>query len=280
MSVLLASLVAVVGLWYSVVQVRQELVISKEGQLTSRYTAAVANLGEDKMDVRLGGIYALQRIMQDSPRDHPTIGNVLAAYVRTHAAEPPAKGQGIPADIHAALTILADRDATHDQDFRLDLRSAQLPRAELASHDPAQGGSLADGAALADADLTRANLTRAFLFGANLARANLTEANLTRATLSSTNLSRAILSDADLTGVNLAAAELTDTGLDSANLTGADMRNTDMRGAYLTGADLTDAYLIDASLRGANLTGAENLTRMQVDSARTDGKTRLPAGLS
>ncbi|WP_371621563.1 hypothetical protein OG245_00620 [Streptomyces sp. NBC_01116] len=44
----------------------------KEGQITDRYTAAVGNLGEDKMDVRLGGIYALERIMQDSRRDQPT----------------------------------------------------------------------------------------------------------------------------------------------------------------------------------------------------------------
>ncbi|MFE2638405.1 hypothetical protein ACFXKF_27220 [Streptomyces scopuliridis] len=55
--------------------------------------------------------------MQNSYRDQLTIANVLAAYIRTHATkppasqnipagEPPAKGQGIPADVHAALTVL------------------------------------------------------------------------------------------------------------------------------------------------------------------------------
>ncbi len=74
---LIAAAVSVVSLNYtqqSNEQVREELAISREelavtreGQITDRYTAAVTNLGDSAMDVRLGGIYALQRIMQDSP---------------------------------------------------------------------------------------------------------------------------------------------------------------------------------------------------------------------
>ncbi|MEV5680738.1 hypothetical protein AB0L80_42070 [Streptomyces sp. NPDC052069] len=101
-TVVVAAVVAVVGLWYSNVQTRQandqvrnDRALAKEGQITDRYTAAVGNLGEDKVDVRLGGIYALQRIMQDSRRDQPTIANVLATYIRTLAANP-RKGPGRP----------------------------------------------------------------------------------------------------------------------------------------------------------------------------------------
>ncbi|MCX4967124.1 hypothetical protein OHA98_20475 [Streptomyces sp. NBC_00654] len=117
-TVVVAAVVAVVGLWYSNVQTRQankqaqqataqardDRALAKEGQITDRYTAAVGNLGEDKVDVRLGGIYALQRIMQDSHRDQPTIANVLTTYIRTHTAKSPAKSQDVPADVHAALT--------------------------------------------------------------------------------------------------------------------------------------------------------------------------------
>jgi hypothetical protein len=39
--------------------------------------------------VRLGGIYALERIARDSPKDHWTIMEVLTAYVRQHAPSPP-----------------------------------------------------------------------------------------------------------------------------------------------------------------------------------------------
>jgi hypothetical protein len=56
-----------------------------EGHLTDRYTKAVEQLGSDKIEVRLGGIYALERLMRDSPTDQPTIVEVLAAYIRQHA---------------------------------------------------------------------------------------------------------------------------------------------------------------------------------------------------
>ncbi|MFF7253683.1 hypothetical protein [Streptomyces microflavus] len=139
-TVVVAAMVAVVGLWYSNVQTRQAIeqaredrALAKEGQITDRYTAAVGNLGEDKMDVRLGGIYALQRIMQDSRRDQSTIANVLATYIRTHTAKPQPKGQDVPADVHAALTVLATRDSTRDGNgiFLLDLRGVKLPNVDL-----------------------------------------------------------------------------------------------------------------------------------------------------
>ncbi|MFE3144584.1 hypothetical protein [Streptomyces scopuliridis] len=92
-TVVVAAVVAVVGLWYTSVQARDDRALAKEGQITDRYTAAVGNLGEDTMDVRLGGIYALQRITQDSRRDQPTIANVLATYIRTHAAKSPRRAR-------------------------------------------------------------------------------------------------------------------------------------------------------------------------------------------
>ena len=49
---------------------------------TERYTAAVAQLGNDKAAVRLGGVYALARIADDSERDRPTCLRVLCAYMR------------------------------------------------------------------------------------------------------------------------------------------------------------------------------------------------------
>ena len=51
------------------------------------YTKTVEQLGSDKLDVRIGGIYALERVARDSKRDHPTVMEVLAAYVREHSRE-------------------------------------------------------------------------------------------------------------------------------------------------------------------------------------------------
>ncbi|MER6266531.1 pentapeptide repeat-containing protein [Streptomyces sp900105755] len=75
-----------------------------------------------------------------------------------------------------------------------------------------------------------------------------------------------------------------------ARLRGADLRGASLRGAYLiaadlTGADLRDADLIgadlrDADLRDADLTGAFFLTQPQLDAARGNARTRLPASVT
>ncbi|MFE3252105.1 pentapeptide repeat-containing protein [Streptomyces sp. NPDC059209] len=291
MSVLLASLAAVAGLWYSSAQTRQanqqardDRALAKEGQITDRYTAAVGNLGEDKMDIRLGGIYALQRIMQDSTRDQSTIANVLATYVRTHAVKPPAKYRSVPEDIHAALTVLTTRETAHDAGFRLDLRGARLQQVELAPVHGAPGATLAGAdlravdlnhSILDNADLSGADLSGANLNGASVLHANLSDADLSDTNLFGVNLSRAQMFDADLSGANLFAAELSDAVLSGADLSGADLKNVD-----LDGVALLDTNLSGANLAGADLRGARHLTKEQLNSARVDGKTRLPASLS
>ena len=55
--------------------------------MTDRYTRVIGQLGSDKLDVRIGGIYALERIARDSAIDHPTVMEVLAAFIREHSQE-------------------------------------------------------------------------------------------------------------------------------------------------------------------------------------------------
>jgi hypothetical protein len=62
--------------------------VSREGQATDRYTKAITQLGDDKPDVRIGGIYALERVARDSKKDHPAVMEVLAAFVREHSPGP------------------------------------------------------------------------------------------------------------------------------------------------------------------------------------------------
>jgi hypothetical protein len=50
--------------------------------VTARCTKAIEQLGSDRLDVRVGGIYALERIAHDSPRDHLAVLEVLAAFIR------------------------------------------------------------------------------------------------------------------------------------------------------------------------------------------------------
>jgi hypothetical protein len=97
--------------------------LSREGQVTDRYTKAIEQLGSDKLDVRIGGIYALERVARDSKRDHPTVMEVLTAFIREHSLEqwpPPERGtdsavpRTIRPDVQAAVTVVGRRDAGRD----------------------------------------------------------------------------------------------------------------------------------------------------------------------
>ncbi|MER7406070.1 pentapeptide repeat-containing protein [Streptomyces sp. NPDC000070] len=267
--------------------------MTKESQITDRYTAAVTNLGDDSVDVRLGGIYALQRIMQDSPRDHPTIANVLAAYIRTHARKHSVKDRALPADIRAALTVLVDRDPRKDKQFRIDLANSWLPGAELLSSYNREAplawadlrGSHLVGADLADADLASAELTDSNLRNAHLRNADLTMARLGEADLRGTDLRGTDIWGALLGGADLRKADLTSARLANANLTKSDLSGTNLLNTRLTNADLTGAKLIganlhDADLRGANLRGTIGLEVQDLLVAGIDSCTKLPTDLA
>lgn len=80
---------------------------------------------------------------------------------------------------------------------------------------------------------------------------------------------------ADLMGAALRGARLRGANLRGAYLIGADLRGADLRSADLIGVDFRGA-----DLSGADLTGSIFLTQAQLNAARGDAATRLPAGLT
>ena len=57
---------------------------AEERRITELYTKAVDQVGSDKAAVRLGGLYALERLAQAQSAHRQTIVNVLCAYLRMH----------------------------------------------------------------------------------------------------------------------------------------------------------------------------------------------------
>lgn len=121
------------------------------------------------------------------------------------------------------------------------------------------GGVMLNGVCLAKAELSRADLHRAFLLDSDLQRANLVMASLEGAILRKANLRGSDLRDAKIDGADLF----------SANLSGADLR----------GASLVSTFLKRADLRGADLSTAQGLTPAQIVETLGDLETRLPEDL-
>jgi uncharacterized protein YjbI with pentapeptide repeats len=268
------------------------LQVNREGQITERFTRAIDQLGKtgDKgnklFEIRLGGIYALERIARESEEDHGPIMEVLTAYVRQHAPWPPQKEQegtkdealegrleensgltnGVAfaevatpdPDIQAIATVLGrrTRDFLHGED-RLNLYNTNLSGVDLF------------GAPLRSANLWNTNLSRAGLMSADLAWAHLQGANLSGADLSWANLSKADLSGADLSGAILEGANLSSKDPDAERVYGEDFSDVS------EGADLSGAKLAQTNLSGADLTKAI-LTQAQLEEAIGDEHTQLP----
>lgn len=300
------------GLYFTArnLQLNQRTVqVSQEGQITERFTRAIDQLGSDKMEIRLGGIYALERIARDSEPDHWPIMEVLTAYVREHAPwrleegqtrgkdgaeEKPEKDSNaeiestdVPTpdpDIQAIMMVIGRRTRHWGQGETelLDLRGVDLRRADLQKANLA--GADLSGANFSQAELRGANLQKVNLVGANLSGAVLWEANLSRADLHGANLSRANLVGADLSEVNrkepsglriMYRVDLREANLSRANLSGANLVGADFAGAILWRADLRGADLVGADLRGANLLAAK-LVQEQVEQVKGDETTKFP----
>jgi hypothetical protein len=173
---------------------RRTFQLTEQGQVTERYTKAIEQLGSERLDVRIGGIYALERIARDSARDHPTVMEVLAAFVREHSLEewpPPSRDAGprlaTRPDVQAAMTVIGRRNVSYDRQT-VNLTDADLAGVELA------------GANLTNLDFYSANLECAWLVGASLIGANFVNANLTGANINGANFDSG-LGCAELTGV-------------------------------------------------------------------------------
>ena len=286
---IMGGLLAIIGIYMAHRRIRaleRQVLVAQEGQITERFTRAIEHLGSDKIEIRLGGIYALERIANDSDKDYWPIMETLTAYVRENApwreappisqevlsweeSGPPAPESEIkPAtDLQAVLTVLGRRKYRYGQgesqslDLRnTDLRGAVLIEAHLEGvifGMPVSGWSkISESAFLEWAEFQGAHLKRAYLREANLAK---------------TDLIKAHLEDAYMHGIHLEGALLIGSHLERANLMDAHLEGTELSDAHLEGAELNGTHL-----EWANLFKAIGITREQLAGAILNENTILP----
>ncbi len=259
---------------------------AEEGLITDRINKAVEGLGAEKsvkrdskewtepnIEVRIGALYALERIMQDSERDHIHIVELLCAYIRNNAPIdlpdfPEDETDGVAwhdwrsdslkhprLDVDVALKVLenrskARRDLETSKEFRL-----VLERSSFA------------GLILMDREFQRANLRGAEMQGANLSWAKMQGADLSWAKMQGANLYGAKMQGADLYGAKMQGANLSWAKMQGANLYGAKMQGANLYGAKMQGANLYGAKMQGANLYGAKMDIATNLTAATLQGA-------------
>jgi Pentapeptide repeats (8 copies)/Protein of unknown function (DUF2934) len=261
--------VAALAAWFALMRHFGQTSADRQRRITESFSKAVEQLGNDKLEVRLGGIYSLERISKESPDDYWMVMENLTAFVRERSLGNEAERlRDLEQRVSRCAYFLwleAGRPDGRAEDFWADATKLEefgepatdiaavltvLMRRQSRERERANGWRF---------DLRGTVLNRANLFGAQLERAN-------------------------LVGAQLVGANLWDAQLEGAILFGAQLERANLFGARLVGANLRGAQLVGATLSGAHLQGADlsrtmGLLEVQLSDTHGDALTKLPEGM-
>lgn len=301
--------------------------LSQEELYTSLLTKAVEQLGstrEEKtedgkvktipnIEVRLGAIYALEKLARDYLPLHWEIMEILCAYVRTNAGPPKVLPEHLDAliqkvgnswtpsetevwskhwsglkpfvDIQAALAVIGRRaenqknyeekltQSQERQERVLDLSNCHLARVHLRGMYFRKANF--DGSYLESADFEGTDLRDASFVEAKLSRARFCRALLDGAVLSEAHLSGASLQNASLEHAFLVGATI-----ERASLVEANLKCAVLDGVSFVGSSLDLANMEETLVECADFTGATGLSQEQLNKAFGDVHTILPDKLT
>ena len=206
---------------------------TEQGLRQERLKTAVEHLDSSSVSLRLGGIYELFHLAEDTIDWRQTILDILCAHIRRTTCEKAYQDnyQREPSEeIQSVLTLLFVQEHALFKGLRANL----------------------EGAWLNGANLRKARLQGANLIYARLQSARLDDAQLQGAKLSNAKLQFAWLSSASLLGAELDRALLQLSRLEGAQLQGADLSNANLQVAVLFNAQLQGAILLGTLLQGAS----------------------------
>ncbi|SLN45600.1 Secreted effector protein pipB2 [Falsiruegeria litorea R37] len=268
------ALAAVIGvpflIWRSIVAQKQ-VDVAEQGQITDRISKAVEGLGAEKtvkkqrqdnggnltyekdgngkpiyskplmievsqpnLEVRIGALYSLERIAQDSDRDHEQIMEILCAYVRQNAPLGPPKP--LPKEYtdkiaglrHKGKPDLMEHEKASDvaKKIRCWVGELRKPREDISVALTVLGRRTQRQISLEHGFYDRNGEWQGF-------RLNLRDTNLTNCDLSGYNFRNVDFSGSDLRGAILTHTELQCANFRVADLTGANLVHAKLQGTII-----------------------------------------------
>ncbi|HWD88784.1 MAG TPA: pentapeptide repeat-containing protein [Mucilaginibacter sp.] len=249
--------------WNQLSATRESISISQQTLLTDRYSKAIDQLGSNNPQIRLGGIYALEKLAASAKDYVSVVDNVLATYIRQKSKD---TSSYTFEELQAAVGIISFKetnrnyliDEAHGVNISysvlrsIDFNNARLPYAKLIGSDFSQSTFL------------NAEISNASGLEADFSKTNLTNADLSESNFYGGSFEQSVMKGAIVRNANLQLA----------NFNEANLSNCDFRGS-----DLSDAYLNGTILYGTDLSSVKGLTKNQISRARTNNSTKLPSYL-
>ena len=220
---------------------------AQQGLRNERYQKGAEMLGSNVLSVRMGGIYALQRLDKEHPEEyHVQIMRLLCAFVRR-----PTPDKVYEAELQA--------------NFKAKLQAEIKPRLHAGIEGPVAREDVQEAMQVIGARSEKEiALEKTQEFELDLRHASLRHMNIRGA-----NLTGAFFYKADLFEAFSLSVDLTDAWFGGANLSGA----------QLGGASLSGATLLQAKVSDTSFAGVKGLTQSQLDLARRTKPGEKPPNL-
>jgi uncharacterized protein YjbI with pentapeptide repeats len=219
---LLGGLAILIAAGFALVQFLQQQQSSHDLLISNQVAKGFEQIGNDKVLVRVGGIYALENAMSD-PRYYVQILEALSAYVR-ETSPTQSELRGSPPDTQAALTVIGRRSARPGDD--INLADIQIATVDLRL------------ASLEGVIFSRGKFNGVRFEGSVLRRARFAYADMDTVDFAS----------ADLTGADFFAATLRSVRFRNTKFGSADFRLAKLVNIYFDGADLHEAKITQGQL--------------------------------
>ncbi|MBE7385200.1 MAG: pentapeptide repeat-containing protein [Leptolyngbya sp. SIO1E4] len=207
-----ATITGGIAIFWNIILSRKQLAASLDQNITNRFEQAVGYLGSENVTVRVGAIYAFERIARDSLKDHWTVMEVLMSFITEkcghgNIADQDSKSD-FPRDAQAAILVVGRRKMEFDHLGAI----IRLNKVQLS------------GAIFSYLNFSNAHFIWSDLSGANFFMVDLKGANFYRAKLNKTVFYKASLCDAELIESDLRGADFRECDLTRAKLNRANLR--------------------------------------------------------
>ena len=231
---------------------RSQVETAQQSLLNERYQQGAEMLGNGVLPVRLGGIYALQRLAEEHTEQYQIlILRLFCAFVR-----------GPDGDEATPTRRTVNSVGVLQHSLRQDVQAAVEGISSMLT-----AGVSGDGETAFCVNLRGARLNGIHLDYGNLSGVDLSYAELVRADLENTQLWGAQLRIVQLQDSNLRGTDLTHATIVSADLVDVDMGDARLDQAYVVESKLDGAIFYGASLAGTVFSNTR-ITQAQLDQAR------------
>jgi uncharacterized protein YjbI with pentapeptide repeats len=261
---LLAGVGILLGLYFTLqgVQVnRAALLATIENQNSERYAKSLELVkSSNTLEVRLGGILALEKVAIISPTDRDTILSFFATVLR-FAASPNEEAKRSVIEVEAILYALSRIKEEIPGERVADLHGTHIVRVNVEG-----------------INITAADLSAAVIENSKVTHSNLRNARLPTATLKSVDLRFS-----DMRGLMARGAVIVNSDLSWSDLTDSVFIGADLRETSFVGSKLAGSLMIGSDLSGANLRHTDlrlvNLDDTSLVGAYADSNTQWAEGI-